>query len=51
MLNILGKVLKLLIVNVDFESSNYCIPRGHRFPGQATKQSLSNFEPKKTLKI
>ena len=30
MLNILGKILKSLIVNVNFESWNYCIPRRHR---------------------
>ena len=50
MLNILGKILKWLIVNVDFESLNYCIPRRHRLPGQTTKQPLSNFEPKKPCK-
>ena len=47
MLNIFGKVLKSLIANVDFESRNYSIPRGHRLLGQTTKQALSNFELKK----
>ena len=47
MLNIFGKILKSLIVNVDFESSNYCIPCRHRLLGQTTKQPLSDFEPKK----
>ena len=47
MLNIFGKILKSLIVNVDFESRNYSIPRRHRLLGQTTKQALSNFEPKK----
>ena len=47
MLNIFGKTLKSLIVNVDFESSSYCIPCRHRLPGQTAKQLLINFEPKK----
>ena len=48
MLNILGKILKSLIVNADFESSNYYIPRRHSLLGQTTKLPLSNFEPKKS---
>ena len=47
MLKIFGKLLKSLIVNVDFESRNYSIPCRHRLLGQTTKQALSNFEPKK----
>ena len=47
MLNILGKILKSLIVNVDFESWNYCIPRRY---GQTTKQPLNNFDRKKSWK-
>ena len=39
-----------LIINVDFESWNYCISGRQRLLGQATKQALSNFEPKKYLK-
>ena len=50
MLKISGKILKSLIVDVDFESWNYCIPRRHRLVGQTTKQPLSNFEPKKSWK-
>ena len=50
MLNISRKILKSLIVNVDFQSSNYCIPHRHRLLGQTTKQSLSNFESKKSWK-
>ena len=34
-----------------FSTENYCILRRHRFLGQTTKQPLSNFEPRKTLKI
>ena len=48
--NIFGKILKSLIINVDFESWNYCIPRRHRLLGQNTKQPLSNFEAKKPWK-
>ena len=47
MLNIFGKILKSLIVNVDFESRSYSIPRRHRLLGKTTKQALSSSEPKK----
>ena len=50
MLNIFEKILKLLIVNVDFESSDYCIPDRHRLLGQTSEQPLSNFELKKPCK-
>ena len=29
---------------------NYCISRKHNLLGESTKQSLSNFEPKKPLR-
>ena len=45
----LGKILKSLI-NINFKSWNYCIPHRHRLLGQASKQPLSNFEPKKPWK-
>ena len=45
--NIFGKILKSLIINVDFESWNYCILHRHRLFGQTTKQP---FEPQKTFK-
>ena len=44
-------MLKSLIVNVDFESWNYCIPLKHSLLGQTTKQPLSNDEPKKLENI
>ena len=48
--NIFGKTLKSLILNVDFESWNYCIPRRHRLLGQTAKQPLSNIETVKPWK-
>ena len=45
-----GKVSKSLLVNFDFESWNYYIPRRHGLLGQTTKQTFSNFEPKKPWK-
>ena len=44
--NIVGKILKLVIMNINSESYKYCIPRRHKLPGQSTKQPLSNFEPR-----
>ena len=44
------KILKSLIINANFESWNYCIPRRYRLLDQTTKQPLSNFEPKKPWK-
>ena len=49
-LNVFGKILKSLVVNADFESWNYYIPRRHSLLGQTTKLPLSNFEPKKSWK-
>ena len=48
--NILEKILKSLIINIDFESWNYCIFRRHKLLGQTTKHPLSNFKPKKYWK-
>ena len=48
--NILRKILKSLIMSIDFKSWNYCIPCRHGLLGHTTKQSLRNFEPKKPWK-
>ena len=50
--SIIGKILKSLIIYIDFENltENYCIPHKHRLIDQTTKQTLSNFEPQNPIK-
>ena len=45
--SIIGKVLKILIINFDFKSWKLLYSLQKRLRGQTTKQSLSNFEPQK----
>ena len=49
--NIFGKILKSLIINVDFESWYFCIPCIHRLLCPTTKQPLRNFNAQNTLKV
>ena len=48
--SIIGKILKSLIININFESWKYCIICRHRLFGQTTKQPLNKFEPQKPWK-
>ena len=48
--SIIRKILKSVIINIDFESCKLLHSRRHRLVGQTTKQPLSNFEAQKTLK-